>query len=125
MFNKKNASQDVFSIMDNLIKKASVNPRKEHLSKGIDKLAKAIDILDKHNLVNEADVISLFLEKLAGDRQYSDCMKKLAFSSKEHTQSNAILNTAIDSLDADSVLDVELDDNLSDALERMDEDEEL
>ena len=127
MFTKKSVSQDVFSTMESLVTKTASSPkeaRRNHLSKSIDKLEKAINLLDKHELNVEADTLSLFLEKLASSREYSECIRKIAASSQENAQSNAILNKALDSLDADSVLDVEIDDDLSEALDRISEDEE-
>lgn len=127
MFTKKNVSQDVFSAMESLVTKTASSPkesRRAHLSKSIDKLEKAISLLDKHQLTVEADTLSLFLEKLASNREYSECIRKIAASAQENAQSNAILNKALDSLDADSVLDVEIDDDLSEALDRISEDEE-
>ena len=69
--------------------------------------------------------MNLFLEKLASTRDYTDCIKKIAYSAKENAESNEILTQAVDSLDNDDlehVLDIELDDNLSDAIERMKKD---
>jgi len=124
MFNNKNVSQDVFASMEILLadKKAKISPTST-LPQAIEKLAKAIEILDKHHKTVEANAIESFLTVLAGDKDYSICLKKIAFSEEENAQSNAILNKALDSLDADSVLDIEIDDDLSDALDRMKEDE--
>lgn len=127
MFTKKNASQDVFSAMESLLTKKASTPgdtRRAHLSRSIDKLEKAINLLDKHNLNAQADVLSLFLQKFASNREYSECIRKIAECQQESAQSNAILNKAFDTLDADSVLDVEIDDDLSEALRRIEKDEE-
>lgn len=126
MFNKKNVSQDVFADMESYQSSKKTQTKISQTSTlplAIEKLAKAITLLDKHNKTVEADCLETFLTKFAGDRDYSECLTKLAFSEQENAQSNAILNKALDSLDADSILDVELDDDLSDALDRMEEDE--
>lgn len=124
MFNDKNVSQNVFASMEELLanKKSKTSPTST-LPLAIEKLAKAIEILDKNNKTVAADVVEKFLTAFASDRDYSGCLTKQAFSEQENAQSNAILNKALDSLDADSVLDVEIDDDLSDALDRMEADE--
>lgn len=134
MFINKTASIEVFENMSKKLKSdadAGIEKKnhareiqKNKLLDGINKLVEAVNLLEKSKLSKEADALTTFLDKFAGDRNYSDCIKKLAFSAKENAQSNAILNSVIDKQDADSVLNIELNDDLDDALELSENDED-
>ena len=118
MFIKKSMSSDVFSSMEESLNKSKTPSSDKHFLNAVKKLEKAIGIFDKVNLSAEADLFCLFLQKFASTREYSECIIKSASIPSETAQSNAIFNKN-DELNADSVLEVELDDDLDLALKRI------